>query len=147
MSSDSQEKPALPTVGALLRLAWLAFRERMYATVQAAGYTDLGPAHVLVFRYPTIEGLRPSDLAAQMGISKQAMNDLLRHLEKRGYLVLQPDPADGRARLISLSDRGSELMELTHTMAQDVADEWALRVGRDRLDALRQTLIQLVHDR
>jgi DNA-binding MarR family transcriptional regulator len=147
MSSDSQEKPALPTVGALLRLAWLAFRERMYAAVQAAGYTDLGPAHVLVFRYPTIEGLRPSDLAAQMGISKQAMNDLLRHLEKHGYLTLQPDPADGRARLISLSDRGSELMELTHTMAQDVADEWALRVGRDRLDALRQTLIQLVHDR
>jgi DNA-binding MarR family transcriptional regulator len=127
-----------------MRLAWLEFRDRLYATALAAGYADLQPSHVLVFRYPTIEGLRPKDLANQMGISKQAMNDLLRQLEARGYLELRPDPSDGRARLISLTPRGSELMELTHTMAQDVADEWARLVGRQRLDALRQTLIELV---
>ena len=145
MSSTTQGERALPTVGALLRLAWLEFRARLYAAVQAAGYVDLQPAHVLVFRYPTIERLRPKDLAAQMGISKQAMNDLLRQLEARGYLELRPDPSDGRARLITLTDRGSELMELTHAMAQDVADEWAALVGHERIDALRQTLIELVH--
>ena len=144
MSSSHPEDRALPTVGALLRLAWSAFRERLYAAVQAAGYTDLQPGHVLVFRYPTIEGVRPKDLADQLGISKQAMNDVLRHLESRGYLELRPDPSDGRAKLISLTPRGSELMELTHTMAQDVADEWAVRVGRERLAALRETLIELV---
>ena len=119
----------------------------MYAAVQDAGYSDLRPAHVIVFRYPTIEGLKPTDLAAQMGISKQAMNDLLRQLEARGYLELQPDPSDGRARLISLTERGSELMELTHTMAQDVADEWAAQVGRERLGDLRQTLLDLLEAR
>ena len=127
-----------------MRMAWLAFRERMYAAVQAAGYSDLQPAHVLVFRYPTIEGLRPKELAAQMGISKQAMNDLLRQLEAQGYLELRPDPSDGRARLITLTERGSEFLELTHAVAQEVSEEWSQAVGRERFRAFRSTLIDLV---
>lgn len=133
-----------PTIGALTRLAWLSFRERIYSAVRKAGYNDLQRVHVLLFRYPTIADMRPSELAEQMGISKQAINDLLRQLETKGYLELRPDPSDGRARLITLTARGSELMELTRAVAQDIAEEWAQRVGRRRYESLRQTLLQLV---
>jgi DNA-binding MarR family transcriptional regulator len=134
----------LPTFGALLRLAWQAFREQMYTLVRAAGYDDLPPSHVLLFRYPTIADLRPSQLAEQMGMSKQGVNDLLRHLEAKGYIELRPDPADGRARLITLTDRGSALMEAIRTAAQEVAAAWAGRVGHEELQAFRGTLVRLL---
>jgi DNA-binding MarR family transcriptional regulator len=133
-----------PTVGALMRLAWNEFRNRMYNVVREAGYTDLQPTHLLLFRYPTIVGARPSDLAVQIGITKQAMNDLLRQLEDRGYLELQPDPNDRRAKRITLTKRGVALADLTRNAAQQVANEWSQAVGQKRFDALRKTLAELV---
>ena len=116
----------------------------MYEAVLEAGYSDLQPALAILFRYPTIADLRPSELAEQMGLSKQAMNDLLRQLESRGYVQLRPDPSDGRARLITLTERGSELMEVTRAAAHEVSEEWARIVGRKRYEALLRTLLQLV---
>jgi DNA-binding MarR family transcriptional regulator len=145
MSSGSeQENFPPPTVGALMRLAWLGFREQIYRKVREAGYTDLQPAHVLLFRYPTLADMRPSDLAEQMGISKQGINDLLRQLEAKGYVVLRPDPSDGRAKLITLTDRGSDLDQITRSAARQVAEEWARAVGQERFDAFRMTLMKLV---
>jgi DNA-binding MarR family transcriptional regulator len=133
-----------PTVGALMRLAWNEFRNRMYKVVREAGYSDLQPTHLLLFRYPTIIGARPSDLADQIGITKQAMNDLLRQLEDRGYLDLRPDPTDKRAKQINLTSRGIALADLTRRAAQQVSDEWAQTVGEKRFDAFRMTLAELV---
>lgn len=133
-----------PTVGALMRLAWHDFRNRMYSIVRDAGFTDLQPTHLLLFRYPTIIDTRPSELAEQIGITKQAMNDLLRQLEERGYLELRPDPADRRAKRISLTKRGVALADLTRNAAQQVSDEWSQAVGQKRFDAFRKILADLV---
>ena len=132
-----------PTIAALSRLAYQSFRERVYSAVRNSGYDDLQPVHVLLFRYPTIADMRPSELAEQMGISKQAMNDLMRQLETKGYLALRPDPSDGRARLITLTERGSELMELSRAVSQDISEEWAQLVGRRRYEAVTETLLQV----
>jgi DNA-binding MarR family transcriptional regulator len=142
-SYPGHENLPLPTVGALLRLAWQAFRQQMYTRVRAAGYDDLPPSHVLLFRYPTIADLRPSQLAEQMGMSKQGVNDLLRQLEAKGYIALRPDPVDGRARLITLTDRGSALMGAIRTAAQHVAAEWARCVGHEQFEVFRGTLVRL----
>jgi DNA-binding MarR family transcriptional regulator len=135
-----------PTVGALTRLVWLAFRERIYAAVQEAGYTDLQPTHVRLFRYPTLANLRPKELADEVGISKQAVNDLLRQLESKGYVELRPDPSDGRARLITLTERGAELMDFVRAAANEISEEWARSVGRKRYDALHHTLAELLEN-
>jgi DNA-binding MarR family transcriptional regulator len=93
-------------IGAVLRVVWQWVRDQMYAGVVGAGYDDLSPAHVGLWRYPGLDGLRPTQLADQLGITKQSVNDLLGHLERRGYLMRVPDPGDGRARVIRLSAKG-----------------------------------------
>jgi DNA-binding MarR family transcriptional regulator len=133
-----------PTVGALMRLAWNEFRDRMYNVVTEAGFTDLQPTHLLLFRYPTIIDMRPSDLADQIGVTKQALNDLLRQLENKGYLELKPDPDDRRAKRIRLTKRGLALADLTRNAAQQVSDEWSQAVGQKRFDMFRKTLADLV---
>jgi DNA-binding MarR family transcriptional regulator len=112
MSSDSFGHPhdeVSPYVGAMLRLVWQWVRDQLYAGVVAAGYDDLNAAHVGLWRYPGLDGLRPSQLADRAGITKQSVNDLLGHLERHGYLLRLPDSADGRARVIRLTSRGRQL--------------------------------------
>ena len=71
-------------------------------TLFADQHDDLNAAHVGLWGYPGLEGPRPSQLADQVGITKQSVNELLAHLEQHGYLSRVPDSADGRARVIRL---------------------------------------------
>ena len=144
MSSTFAPDVPPPTIGALLRLAWSSFRRRLFEAVRAAGYDDLQPVHLLLFRYPTIANLRPGQLAEEVGLSKQAINDLLRQLEAKGYIALQPDPSDRRARRIILTPRGTQLMEHVRAAAHDIAEDWERAVGRRRFDAVRKTLLDYI---
>jgi len=66
-----------------------------------ASHTERG-----TFRHPTLDGMRPTALADEMQISKQAVNDLLGDLERRGYIRRDVDPGDKRSRLIRLTAKG-----------------------------------------
>ncbi len=109
-----------------------------------AGCTDLSRAHVLLFRWPTIDGLRPSELAARNQLSRQSINDLLSDLEKRGYLERTLDPTDGRARIVRLTERGWDLTQVISDASFATESEWARVVGEARFDEFRETLSELV---
>src|SRR5580693_5594931 len=111
-------------VGAILRVVWQWVRDQMYAGVVAAGYDDLSAAHVGLWRYPGLDGLRPSQLADLAGITKQSVNDLLGDLERHGYLVREPDSADGRARVIRLTSKGRRLQQTIY--AEAGAAQWGI---------------------
>ena len=127
-------------VGAMLRVVWQWTRDQMYAGVVAAGYDDLTAAHVGLWRYPGLDGLRPTQLADQVGITKQSVNDLLGHLEDRGYLGRVPDPADGRARVIRLTPKGRRLQQTIHAEAQAAQLRIAELLGPPRFAQLHSSL-------
>lgn len=54
-------------------------------------------------------GMRPSQLADALGVSKQICNQILNQLEQYGYIRRVPDPDDGRAKRLSLTDKGIAL--------------------------------------
>lgn len=109
----------------------------------AAGYDDLNPAHVGLFRYPTLDRQRPSELADQLQITKQSVNDLLGHLEQCGYLTREPDPADGRARVIRLTTNGRRLEKTINGQAQAAELKIAELLGPRRFSQLRTALEEL----
>lgn len=125
-------------------MAWQRIRRSIYAGVERAGYTDLHPAHVALFRYPGIEGLRPTQLAEQANLTKQSVNGLLRHLEHNGYVELRPDPEDARARLITFTPRGRELMDLVWRLAAQAELDFAQVVGERSFRELRAALERFV---
>jgi len=127
-----------------MRLAHQWILEQVYAGVVAAGFEDLGRAHVGMFRYPTPHGLRPSELADQLQITKQSVNDLLHDMEVRGYLVRVPDPSDGRARVIRLTAKGRQLEEIVYDGAQSAELAIAELLGPHRFAQLRRSLEEVV---
>src|SRR6266511_3879682 len=81
-----------PLIGALLRIPWESVQRHMLERLHERGFDDLDAAHLNVFQYPGPQGARPTDLAARLRISKQALNYLLRELERLDYLERRPDP-------------------------------------------------------
>jgi DNA-binding MarR family transcriptional regulator len=105
------------------------------------------PAHTQLFPHIALEGTRQTELAAQVGITKQAVGQLVAELEQLGVVERVPDPADGRARLVRFSAAGREgllsglglLAQLEAELAQALS---AARIERlkDDLDALLAAL-------
>jgi DNA-binding MarR family transcriptional regulator len=127
-----------------MRIALQWIREYGYASVVAAGFEDLGRFHVRMFLYPTVEGMRPTALAEWLQITKQSVNDLLRDMEARGYLVLVPDPTDGRARIIQLTAKGHELEQAAHEAAKDASEAIEQILGPRRYAAMYASLEKVV---
>ncbi len=120
-----------------------AIRQRMLEDVHAAGFTDVVPAHSEVFRYPGPHGRRPSDLAAEAGTTRQAMNYLLGQLEQLGYLKRVDDPADKRSRLVELTERGLKLRRALRASVAAIERELQQDLGEPNFDKLRRLLVSL----
>jgi len=141
MSSETENSG--PYLGAMMRVSWQWVWKQIFSGVVEAGYDDLNPAHVGLFRYPTFDRQRPSELAEQLQITKQSVNDLLGHLEAHGYLTREPDPNDGRARVVRLTTKGRRLEKTINHQAQRAELRIAELLGPRRYSQLRDALEEL----
>jgi DNA-binding MarR family transcriptional regulator len=132
-----------PLIGALMRMPVDAVYRRMLADLHAAGFTDLVAAHFAVLRYPGPDGRRPSDLADEAGMTKQAMNYLLGQLERSGYLVRGDDPHDRRSRRVHLTERGRAVARTIRATVADIEAELRHELGSERFAQLRELLTEL----
>jgi DNA-binding MarR family transcriptional regulator len=124
-------------------MLWEESRRRILEALAAAGFDDIRVSHWPVIQYPGPAGARPSELAARAGMSKQAINHLIRDLEKLGYLALRPDPSDSRARLVELTDRGEAMMKAGFEAAEAVDRMFESRLSARQRKELRSALAKL----
>jgi DNA-binding MarR family transcriptional regulator len=132
-----------PLIGALLRMPWEAVRQRMLARLHERGFDDLEAPHLNVFQYPGPGDARPSELAARLGMSKQALNYLLGELERLGYVERRRDRHDMRSKRIVLTRRGSSVIETMREAVGEMERDWAQQLGPERFDQLRTLLLDL----
>jgi DNA-binding MarR family transcriptional regulator len=79
-------------------------------------------------------------LAERAQMTKQAMTELVRHLETHGYVVRVPDPTDQRAKLVLPTDRGRDVIAVAQTFAPEVEEQIAGLLGEQRMHELREDL-------
>jgi DNA-binding MarR family transcriptional regulator len=132
-----------PLIGALLRIPWETVQRRMLERLHERGFDDLDAAHLNVFQYPGPQGARPSELAARLRISKQALNYLLGELERLGYLERRPDPDDLRSKRVVLIRRGESAVRVIREAVGEVEADWAQQLGPKRFSQLRRLLLDL----
>ena len=92
--------------GILLGLAYQAFVDQLRTFLADEGFGDLGRSDGYVFRALSESPTTVSALAARLGITKQGAAQIVEDMQRRGYVRRDPDPTDGRARLVALSERG-----------------------------------------
>lgn len=139
--------PAAPEmlIGALLRVPAQAIHRRIINELNAAGFEELRVPHMAVLQFPGPDGVRPGTLAERAGMSKQAMNQLLRSLEALGYIARADAPDEGRARIVRLTKRGSAAYAKVHDILRDIEREWSAELGPRQFADLK-ALLQRVWD-
>lgn len=142
-TSAAPEAFGPPLIGALLRMPLQVVRGRMLERLHEAGFTDLEPAHLNVFQYPGPQGTRPTELAARLRMSKQALNYLIGQLEQRGYIDRRPDPDDQRSKRITLTKRGLAIVPVIRDAVAEVEQEWQAALGPKRFGQFRDGLRDL----
>lgn len=130
-------------IGALLRVPSQAIHRRLIRGLNAAGFEDLRVPHMAVLQFPGPDGVRPGTLAERAGISKQAMNQLLRSLEEYGYIVRADVPNHGRARVVRFTRRGRAAYVKIIEILREIEQEWTAELGPRRFAQLKDLLFEV----
>src|SRR5215469_118112 len=130
-------------IGALLRVPAQAIQRRIIKELNAAGYDELRLRHMAVLQFPGPDGVRPGTLAERAGMSKQAMNQLLRSLESLGYISRSDAPEEGRARIVRLTKRGRAAYLRVHEILCDIEREWSMELGPTDFGRLKKLLCRV----
>ena len=130
-------------IGALLRVPAQAIQRRLIKELNAAGFDELRLPHMAVLQFPGPDQVRPGTLAERAGMSKQAINQLLRSLEGFGYIVRADMPDEGGARMIRFTDRGHAAFSRMIDILRDIEREWSAELGPKRFAELKALLFRV----
>jgi DNA-binding MarR family transcriptional regulator len=89
-------------------------------------------------------GVRPSVLAQKTGVTKQAMSQLIKMIEERGYVETVPDTDDTRAKVVKLTHRGVALKKAAADVREEYQQLAIQTLGKARLDRLGADLAKLI---
>jgi DNA-binding MarR family transcriptional regulator len=128
--------------GLLLFYPYRAMEDRVLARVREAGY-EVTAAQGRIFARIGPSGTRLSELAAQAQVTKATAGFIVDQLERSGLVRRVPDPADGRARLVTITGKGHDAVRIAAAEVAAVEEEWTQHLGARRMQQLRQALTQL----
>jgi DNA-binding MarR family transcriptional regulator len=130
-------------IGQLLTQLTRLFQTDLFDRLVAAGLEDARVPHTHVTAYIKAEGSRLTELASHARMTLPAMSELVDDLQRLGMVERRPDPSDGRAKLICLTEAGWEAMRTARRVIAEIEAEYARLVGAERFEAAAQTLDQL----
>ncbi|MCF2131150.1 MarR family winged helix-turn-helix transcriptional regulator [Strepomyces sp. STD 3.1] len=137
-----QNSDAMALSAALLAAAG-GLTQRIHDGVVARGFEGLRPAHGFAFTRLAPDGATATDLAAHLGVTKQAASQLVDELVRKGYAERRPHPADARARLVVLTETGWACTRAAEEAAAEAVRAWAEVLGEDEIRALRDGLLRV----
>jgi DNA-binding MarR family transcriptional regulator len=145
MSTRIPSRPLTLTM--LMREAFVALNGVVLVRLAERGHPEVRAAHSAVFQYLDDTGTTVSALAERAQMTKQAMAELVHHLEAHDYVSRVPDPADRRAKLVLATERGREVLAIARALVPEIEERVGAVVGAERvpslvadLDAIRAAL-------
>ncbi len=133
-------------IGQLLTRLLRVFRHDLAEPRVRGGYGDIRNAHLQIFGSIRMGGIRLTELAERAELSLAAASELVNDLVDLGYLTRRPDPADGRAKLIDLTERGQALMADAGRRVGDIEKCWAKVVGEKDFRQMTRTMQRLLDE-
>ncbi|MGW4822097.1 MarR family winged helix-turn-helix transcriptional regulator [Streptomyces sp. NPDC004227] len=137
-----QNSEAMALSAALLAVAG-ELTQRIHDGVVARGFEGLRPAHGFAFARLAPDGATVTELAAHLGVTKQAASQLVDEIVRKGYAERLPHPEDARARLIVLTEHGRACTRAAEESAADAVRAWGEVIGEGEVRALWGRLTRL----
>jgi len=129
-------------LGLLLFIPYRFMESAVMAALKSRGH-DIPLSQARVFQRIAPGGSRLAELAGAAQVSKQTLGSIVDQLERAGYVRRIPDPSDARARLVTLTAKGHELVKISVPVIRQVEAAWEAHLGQARTRQLRHTLAAL----
>jgi DNA-binding MarR family transcriptional regulator len=107
------------------------------------GFGDLRPALLAVAQHVGADGTRITELAARALLTKATVVHAVDELERLGYVTRQPDPTDGRAKLVIPTARTHDAERTAREAIAEIRTAWAQLIGEHDMDTLEAGLRRL----
>jgi DNA-binding MarR family transcriptional regulator len=120
------------------RFCWLD--EGLQARLHDHGWPDVNRPQSMVMTNIVSGVVRPSDIARNLGVSRQAIHSTINQMVKLGMVRLDVDPDDRRHMIVSLTDLGARMRKDAQRSMDALTAQIADRLGQDRFDALLAAL-------
>jgi DNA-binding MarR family transcriptional regulator len=128
----------------LVNRADRALQADMVRQAHELGYPQVKHAHNAVFGALGGSGARATDLAVRAGITRQSMGEIVRDLVGLGFVTMEPDPLDRRAKLVKYTPAGVELTNGGFQHILDLEERFAEEFGAERYEQVRDVLARVV---
>src|SRR3954452_15247534 len=139
MSPETSSPPDEPDTVILLAAAYRVLIDRLQAAMGEAGL-KMRPAWGYVIRALHDQPLPLARLAELLDVTKQAAQQTVDEMEAAGLVVREPDPADGRRKLLALTGSGRRV----RATALGVSAQLEREIGAEGARALRAALLGMV---
>lgn len=116
------------------------FDEALQARLEQTGYPDVSRTQSLLLANIAAGEHRAIRIARNLGVSRQAISQILVDLEKRNIVILTSDPDDRRARIVDFHPNAADLRTLASAILDDLEAVVAQRIGQERFEIMRDGL-------
>ncbi|MGV3729204.1 MAG: MarR family winged helix-turn-helix transcriptional regulator [Sphingopyxis sp.] len=120
------------------RFCWLD--EGLQARLHEGGWPDVSRPQSMVMTNIVSGIVRPSDIARNLGVSRQAIHSTINQMVKLGIVRLDIDPEDRRHMIVSLTETGARMRKDAQRAMDALTAQIAARIGQERFDALFDAL-------
>lgn len=144
LDPDAFERLKRESVAQLLFKCARIVNERALERVSARpGAPPLRAAHTSLLPHLSSEGVRGAELAKKLGVSKQAVSQLVTELEEWGVVEQVADPNDGRAKLVRFTPKGERSLLQGLSVLSELERELCDKIGKRRMQELHTALLAL----
>jgi DNA-binding MarR family transcriptional regulator len=136
VSGDGDGSRTTP-LGGGLRRAWVGYQRLLDEELAAAGFGDRGLPDGRVLR---ICARNPevtiSEIGRELSMTRQGAAKLVAGLRDRGYVTLDPSPASGREKRITITPRAGEYLAAHRAAARSIERRLRAQLGEDAYQSL-----------
>lgn len=141
MDTQQQSLEETPLLAQLVKaMNWV--HHSMQLQIQGSGFGPYNTSQAIVLCNIILGINRPSGIAREMGLSRQAVSQILKELESQGVIELADDPAHKLAKIarIRYDERKDGLGSVTRGAVRAVDEKLNQRIGKANMQSLKKAL-------
>lgn len=119
------------------------FNEWAQKQWKADGWENIRPESLRLIAILRTDVVNNNELAKRARVTKQAMSKMVNDLELHGFIDVNPDPNDSRAKIISVSNKGADFLEYFYNSSKLIEKQFTAIIGKEKTEMLISLLGEL----
>ena len=143
---DSLNRARIDHIGWRLWNATAQWKRAFAQGMVDAGHGWYAEARGSILPYIDPRGTKQTVLTQRIGLTKQAVQQMVDDLEREGVVARRPDPDDGRAKIIVFTEKGVQAQQDAEQIKRRVEADIRARIGDADFARLYEILRRLAPD-